>query len=496
MDKIYDEAAIADALNLVPSALFINGTYIAASSGETFCIINPANGNVVTDVPLANADDVDLTVKAARQAFNKGYWRRLAPAQRKKILLKFSDLMVENKETLGLLNTLCMGKPITSAINGEVPSAASVIAYAAEAIDKFYGEVAPTAPDHINILLNQPLGVVAAIVPWNYPLSMAAWKIGPALATGNSVILKPAEQSPLSALFLGKLANEAGIPAGVLNILPGDGPTTGQSLGLHPDIDCITFTGSTEVGKKIMGYAAQSNLKRVSLECGGKSPHIVLADCADIAKAADEVAKGIFTNSGQVCSAGSRLILEKSIRQPFLAELEKAAKKFVPGDPLNPRTNMGPLVSSDQLKKAFKAIDTAIAEGGTLFFGGTQATTNQPGYFLQPTIIIDVKNSHTLAQEEVFGPVLAVIDAEDFDDALKIANDTIYGLAAGIWTSSNAKALKAMENLHAGIVWVNCYEVGSQASPFGGFKQSGFGRDKSVHALEKYVDIKSCWVAA
>ncbi|MCG7505394.1 aldehyde dehydrogenase [Mesorhizobium retamae] len=472
---------------------YIDGEYVGAASGEIFACINPANGRHIVDIASGDAEDIDRAVKSARRAFDG--WARMGAMDRKRILLKFSELILANKDELGLLETLNVGKPITNSTGGDIPSAANCIAWNAEAVDKFYGEVAPGASDMTTLVVREPLGIVGAVVPWNYPLSMAAWKLGPALATGNCVILKPAEQSPLTAIRIAALATEAGIPKGVLNVVPGFGEKAGRALGLHPDVDCVTFTGSTEVGKLFLTYSGMSNAKRVSLELGGKSPQIVLADCASLDDAAKAVAAGIFSNAGQICNAGSRLIVEDKIKGDLIERVVAIAKDLVPGDPLNPATRLGPVVDSTQLQRILQYIDIGQKEGARVVTGGAQVLQDTNGFFIQPTVFDNVASPMRIAQEEIFGPVLSAITVSDFDQALQVANDTIYGLAASIWTNDLRKAHRAAKALRAGVVWVNCFDKGSMSAPFGGFKQSGFGRDKSLHALEKYTDLKSVWIS-
>lgn len=475
---------------------FIDGRSVPARSGATLPCVFPGTGKLVTNVAACDADDVDVAVKSARAAFESGRWARMAPADRKRIMLRFSELILANRDELALLETLNVGKPITNSTTGDIPSAATCIAFYAESIDKIFGEVAPAPSDFTTLVMREPLGVVAAVVPWNYPLSMMAWKIGPALAAGNSVIVKPAEQSPFTALRVAELAMEAGVPAGVLNIVPGYGETAGQALGLHMDVDCITFTGSTEVGKYFLGYAGRSNAKRVSLELGGKSPQIVLADCEDLDAAAQAVAAGIFTNAGQVCNAGSRLIVEKGIRDTLLEKVVERARQLRPGDPFDPATQLGPLVSEEQMKRVLGYIEAGREAGAKVVAGGERALTGTGGYFVEPTVFDGVDNRMKIAQEEIFGPVLCTIQVSGFDEAVTVANDTIYGLAASVWTSNLKKAHQAVKAIKAGVVWVNCFDRGSMSVPFGGFKQSGFGRDKSLHAIEKYMDLKSVWFKA
>ena len=475
---------------------FIDGKYLPALSGKTFEARNPANGQLLAQIAECDRADVDVAVRSARKAFESGVWSRMAPADRKRVLLKLSELMLEYREELALLESLNVGKPITNALTGDIVSSAGCIQWYAEAIDKLYGEVAPTPDNLTAMVVREPIGVVAAVVPWNYPLSMASWKIGPALAAGNSVILKPAEQSPLTALRIAQLAVDAGLPPGVLNVLPGYGERAGRALGLHMDVDAIAFTGSTDVGKLFMQYSGQSNIKRVGLECGGKTPHIVLADCDDLDGAARAVAMGIFANAGQVCNAGSRLLVEAPIREALLERVVAVGRELNPGDPLDPATRMGAIVSEEQMERVLSYIDIGRNEGAKVVLGGERINKDSGGYFIEPTVFDGAHNAMKIARDEIFGPVLAAITVADLDEALAVANDTIYGLAAGIWTSNVRKAQRAAKSLRAGVVWVNCFDRGNMSAPFGGFKQSGFGRDKSMHAFDKYMDWKAVWMAS
>ncbi|HET9242853.1 MAG TPA: aldehyde dehydrogenase [Gaiella sp.] len=474
---------------------FVDGGYVDAISGETFDCVSPITGEVVATVAACDAADVDRAVAGARAAFESGAWSRLAPKKRKRVLQKLATLMSEQAEELALLETIDMGKPIRDAKNVDVPLATECIAWYGEAIDKVYDEIAPTGPDaHVSIV-REPLGVVGAVVPWNFPLLMASWKLGPALATGNSVLLKPAEQSPLTALRLAELASEAGLPDGVLQVMPGFGETAGQAIGRHPDVDMIAFTGSTEVGKLFLRYSGESNMKRVALECGGKSPHIVTKECGDLDAAAQAVAWGVFYNQGEVCNAGSRLLVHEAVKDELLEKVAKVAERITPGDPLDPKTRMGAIVDQTQLDRVLGYIESGKREGAGLHLGGSRVREDTGGYYVEPTIFDAVSNDMTIAREEIFGPVLSAISFGELDEAITIANDTIYGLSAGIWTDDVNVAHKAARAIRAGIVWVNTFDAGDISSPFGGFKQSGFGRDKSIHALDKFTDLKAIWIA-
>ncbi|WP_215857000.1 aldehyde dehydrogenase [Acidithiobacillus ferridurans] len=491
-DKSYWEE-LAGKLHF-PCDLLIDGKWQNALSGKRFLTINPATGSTLAAVAEADCEDVNLAVVSARVAFKDGRWSGLPPRERGKRLIALAHLIEVHRKELALLETLDVGKPIRDSYHVDLPGVVRTFAWHGEAVDKVYDQIAPTSSDSIGMITREPLGVVAAVVPWNFPLEMAAWKVAPALATGNSVILKPAEQSPLTALRLGELALEAGIPPGVLNVLPGFGPTAGKALGMHPGVDCLAFTGSTEVGKYFLQYAGQSNMKRVWLECGGKSPNIVFADCSDLDAAAEAATTAIFFNQGEVCSAGSRLLVENSIREMFVDKVIAAGKDLHPGDPLDPETRIGAIVSDEQMQRVMGYIQRGNQEGARIRMGGKRLHSASGGYYLAPTIFDDVTSTMTIAQEEIFGPVLSVMGFDTEQEAIQIANDSIYGLGAAVWSSNIHRAHRVAKKLHAGTVWINTYEEGDATVPFGGFKQSGFGRDKSLHAMDKYSDLKTTWV--
>ncbi|MBB2928723.1 aldehyde dehydrogenase [Paraburkholderia silvatlantica] len=471
---------------------FIDGAYRDAYSGRTFDCVSPIDGRVLASVADCGAADVDAAVGAARRAFDEGVWAGLNPRARKAVLLRWAALMREHLDELALLETLDAGKPIGDTTTVDVPGAAYCVEWFAEAVDKVGGEVVPADHHLVGLVTREPIGVVAAVVPWNFPILMASWKFGPALAAGNSVVLKPSEKSPLTAIRVAQLAHEAGIPAGVFNVLPGGGEP-GKLLGLHRDVDCIAFTGSTNVGKQIMQYAGQSNLKRVWLELGGKSPNIVLHDCPDLDRAASAAASAIFYNMGEMCTAGSRLLVHHEIKDVFLAKLVEAAKAYKPGNPLDPEVSMGAIIDKIQLERVLSYIE-AGRKDSKLLTGGERVNAEGGGFYVEPTVF-DTRHDTKIAREEIFGPVLSVITFSTIDEAVRIANDSDYGLAAAVWTANLTHAHEISRRLRAGTVWVNCYDEGGDMNfPFGGFKESGNGRDKSLHALEKYTELKSTLV--
>jgi len=486
----------ARAAALTPETrMYIDGKFVEAASGARFETINPANGAVIAEVARGGPEDVERAVAAARRAFRSGVWSRMDPQDRMAVMRRFADLIEENAEQFALLDTLDMGKPVSDMLNIDIPGALSAFRFFAEAIDKVEGAVTATNADALHYIIRQPLGVCGLVVPWNYPLMMAAWKLAPALSCGNSVVLKPAEQSPLSALLLARLFSEAGGPDGVFNVVTGFGEDTGKPLALHMDVDKIGFTGSGEVGKLMMIYAGQSNMKRVTTECGGKSPQIVLADCENLEQAATTGVAGIYSNQGEVCSAGSRLLVQRSVYDEYVALFTKAAKTMhQPGDPLDPATTMGPLVTPEQQSRVLGYIEAGKREGATLAFGGGVPAAFNSGCYVEPTLFTEVTNKMTIAQEEIFGPVASIIPVDDLDHALEVANDTIYGLAASVWTSNVKQAHRFARDIEAGIVWVNAYEAGDATTPWGGFKQSGNGRDKCLEAITQYTQTKSVWV--
>ncbi len=488
-----DWHARADALQF-RSRAFIDGQFVDALSGETFTTTSPVDGRALAEVAACDSQDVDRAVASARRAFEDGRWAGRPPAERKRVLLAYADLIRANGAELALTETLDMGKPISDALSVDVRATANCFTWYAEAIDKIYDEIAPTGEADIAMITREPLGVVAAVVPWNFPMIMAAWKLAPALASGNSVVLKPAEQSSLTALRLAELAVEAGIPEGVFNVVTGFGPTAGKALGLHMDVDGVFFTGSTEVGKLFMQYAGQSNLKKVGLECGGKSPNVILGSYSDIDGAADTAAGAIFFNQGEMCTAGSRLIVERSVHERVVERIAAVAAARQPGDPLDPSTQMGALVDEGHTKRVLGFVETAREDGATIAAGGERARVESGGCYVQPTVFDNVRNDMRVAREEIFGPMLSVIPVDDAEEAARVANDTCYGLASAVWTDDLNTAHKFARKLRAGMVYVNCYDADDITVPFGGYKQSGIGRDKSLHAFDKYTELKTTWI--
>ncbi|MCQ9180393.1 aldehyde dehydrogenase [Streptomyces sp. IBSBF 2953] len=462
--------------------------------GASFAAVSPRDGRPVAQIADGGAAEVDAAVAAARRAFDAGPWPRLAPAERGRTLLRIAGLLEARREELALAVTLEMGKPVADAYGIELRALVNTFRWYGQLADKLTDESPHTAPDALALVTREPAGVVGAVVPWNFPLTLAGWKVAPALAAGCTVVLKPSEHSPLSALLLGRIATEAGLPPGVLNVVNGDGPVAGRALGLHPDVDVLAFTGSTAVGRHFLRYSADSNLKRVWLELGGKSPNIVLPDAPDLDRAAATAAWGIFFNQGEMCTAPSRLLVHSSIAERVTDAVVARARELRVGDPLDPATEMGALVGAAHLDRVREHVETGIAEGARLRTGGERALAGTGGSYLEPTVFDRVDPGMRLAREEIFGPVLSVLAFDDLDEAVRLANATEYGLAAALWTSDLSTAHRVSRALRAGTVWVNCYEEGDLTVPFGGMKQSGNGRDKSVHAIEKYTELKTTWI--
>jgi acyl-CoA reductase-like NAD-dependent aldehyde dehydrogenase len=479
----------------VRTEAFIDGAFVPAAAGTTFDDVSPRDGTVIASVAAGAAEDVDRAVRAARRSFDAGGWALADPGQRKRVLLALAELIDEHAEELAQLESADVGHPIGDARDVDVVNARNCFAWYAEAIDKVYGEIAPTGVDALALVGREPLGVVGAVVPWNYPLIITAWKLAPALATGNSVVLKPAEQSPLTALALAELAAEAGVPDGVLNVVPGYGPDAGEPLGRHPDVDKIAFTGSVEIGRRFLVYAGESNGKAVALELGGKSPQVVLADAADLDAAADAIGWGIFYNAGQTCHAGSRVVVARELADPLAEKLVEFAREFVPADPAAPDTRLGAMISEEHLAGVLGRVQRAASDGAQVLVGGERAQPIPGGAYMLPTVIEAPDPTDAIVQEEVFGPVLAIQRADDVEQAIALANGTGYGLAAAVWSSNVSTAHRVARRLRAGTVWVNTFDISSLTTPFGGVKDSGHGRDRSLHALDAYTHVKTTWVA-
>ena len=492
--KKEDYVAAADKLQFYTDA-FIDGQFVKSISGDTFATENPATGKELAQIAKCEAADLDVAVAAAKRAFEEGVWSGIAPSERKEIMLKFCDLMEEHQQELALLDCLEAGKPIADCVQIDAPETIACIRWHAEAADKLYDHISPTGPDNLGIIVREPVGVVGAVIPWNFPAQMAAWKIGPILATGNSLVLKPAEQTSLSVLLMAKLASEAGVPDGVFNVVPGYGETAGKAIGMHMDVDMVAFTGSTEVGRYFLEYAAKSNLKKIILECGGKSPQVVLAD-ADLDIVAENAVSAAFWNMGENCSCGSRLIVEKSVKDAVLEKIIAVASTWKTGDPLDPENVLGSMIEKPHMEKVLGYIESGKAEGAKIIYGGGRILEETGGYFIEPIIFDGVKNDMKIAAEEIFGPVLSVIAVENEEEAIKVANDTPFGLAGSVYTTNLNSAHRVANALRAGNVSVNCFAEGDMGTPFGGYKQSGFfGRDKSIFAHEQYTEMKTIWMS-
>lgn len=474
---------------------FINGDYRSTERGETFATLNPATGKELAQVSSGDETDINKAVAAARASFESGSWSGQTPRDRKKTLLRLADLIEKSIEELALIETLDCGKPLNDSRNVDLPDSIETLRWHAEATDKLYDQMSPAPLDVVSMIVREPVGVVGAVLPWNFPLFVAMWKIAPALATGNSIVVKPAELTSLSMLRLAAIAAEAGLPEGVLNVVPGMGPTAGRALGLHMDVDCISFTGSGEVGRYFLKYAAESNMKRIVLECGGKSPAIVLDDVNDFTPAVEQIAAGFLFCQGENCSAGTRLIVSEKVREPLLAKLKETVKTWKVGDPLDPATKIGAMIEEPHMQKVLSYIKKGQSEGAKLTVGGNQVLKGTGGYFIEPTIFEGVTNDMVIAREEIFGPVLSVISVRDDAEAVRIANDTNYGLAASLYTNDLNRAHLIARSIRAGTVSVNCYSEGDFAVPFGGYKESGFGgKDKGFAAHDQYTQTKAIWM--
>jgi 4-(gamma-glutamylamino)butanal dehydrogenase len=475
---------------------FVDGDLRPAEGGKRFATEDPATGQILTEIAAGEAADIDLAVAAARRAFDDGRWSRRSPAERKAVLLRLADLIEANAEELALLDSLEAGKPITDCRETDLPETIKTFRWYAEAADKLYDSIAPTGRDALGMIIREPIGVVGAVLPWNFPIMMAAWKAAPSLAAGNSLVIKPAELTSLSTIRLAELAAEAGVPDGVFNVVPGLGETAGQALGRHMDVDILSFTGSTEVGRLFLRYSSESNLKRVVLECGGKSPQVVMADATDLDLVADNVVLAGYANMGENCTCGSRLIVHRSVRDDLLERIVAKTAEWPVGDPQDPATRIGPMIEAPHLDKVLGYIESGRAQGARVVVGGGRALPERGGYFVEPTVFDGVDNSMTIAREEIFGPVISTIAFDSEDEGLAIANDTNYGLHAAVYTNDLDTAIRAARTLRAGTVSVNAYSEGDITTPFGGFKESGFGgRDKGLEAFDQYTEKKTVWIS-
>lgn len=485
--------SIAASLSL-PTNAFVNGKFMQSRSGQTMESFNPATGEKLAEVAACDGKDVDFAVGKAREAFDSGIWSCMHPSERKQIMIKLCKLMNRHRYQLAVLESLDSGKPIRECQMTDVPETIHCLKWHAEAADKLYDQISPSGDNALGLIVREPAGIAACILPWNFPLMMLAWKIGPALATGNSVIVKPAEQTSMSALKIAELAAEAGIPDGVLSVLPGEGPDVGEPLGRHPDVQVVSFTGSTEVGRKFLEYSGQSNLKRVVLECGGKNPAVVLQDADRLDHAARQIVHSALWNMGQNCTANSRVIVHREIKVALVERILEQLRTWKTGDPLDPTNHLGAIVSREQYEKILRYIEIGKKEGATLLAGGS-AVKGSNGLFIEPTIFDDVRPQMTIAREEIFGPVLAIIDVASDAYALQVANDTCFGLQASLYTSNVRNAHRFARALQAGTISVNCYAEGDITTPFGGYKMSGFGgRDNSLQAHDQYCETKTIWI--